>query len=141
MMELQVFGPSGQPTTAAENLARARQASLARREAMAMSRVAQVGSKTFQDVLERDPVVVVDFYADWRGPCRIVAPIMEKLATEYDGKAKFTKLDVDDSPPIANQLGIMSIPTLIVFKNGKPAEKFVGAAPAQHYRDIIERVL
>ncbi len=106
-----------------------------------MSGVAQVGSKTFQDVLDRDPVVVVDFYANWRGPCRIVAPIMEKLATEYDGKAKFTKLDVDDSPPIANQLGIMSIPTLIVFKNGKPAEKFVGAAPAQHYRDIIERVL
>ena len=99
-----------------------------------MSRVAQVGPKTFQDVLERDPVVVVDFYANWRGPCRIVAPIMEKLATEYDGKAKFTKLDVDDSLPIANQLGIMSIPTLIVFKNGKPAEKFVGAAPAQHYR-------
>ena len=66
---------------------------------------------------------------------------MEKLATEYDGKAKFTKLDVDDSPSIANQFGIMSIPTLIVFRNGKPAEKFVGAAPAQHYRDIIERVL
>lgn len=106
-----------------------------------MSGVAQVDSKTFQDVLERDPVVVVDFYADWCGPCRIVAPIMEKLATEYDGKAKFTKLDVDDSPSIANQFGIMSIPTLIVFKNGKPAEKFVGAAPAQHYRDIIERVL
>ena len=106
-----------------------------------MSRVAQVDSKTFQDVLERDPIVVVDFYADWCGPCRIVAPIMEKLATEYDGKAKFTKLDVDDSPSIANQFGIMSIPTFIVFRNGKPAEKFVGAAPAQHYRDIIERVL
>ncbi len=141
MMELQIFGPSGRPTTAAENLARARQASLARQETWAMSGVAQVGSKTFQDVLDRDPVVVVDFYANWRGPCRIVAPIMEKLATEYDGKAKFTKLDVDDNPPIANQLGIMSIPTLIVFRNGKPAEKFVGAAPAQHYRDIIERVL
>mgnify|MGYP001573173119 FL=1 len=85
--------------------------------------------------------MLIDFYADWCGPCRIVAPIMEKLATEYDGKAKFTSLDVDDSPSIANQFGIMSIPTLIVFRNGKPAEKFVGAAPAQHYRDIIERVL
>ena len=106
-----------------------------------MSGVAQGDSKTFQDVLDRDPVVVVDFYANWCGPCRIVAPIMEKLATEYDGKAKFMKLDVDDSPSIANQFGIMSIPTLIVFRNGKPAEKFVGAAPAQHYRDIIERVL
>ncbi len=106
-----------------------------------MSGVAQVDSKTFQEVVGHNSVVVVDFYADWCGPCRIVAPIMEKLATEYDGKAKFTKLDVDDSPSIANQFGIMSIPTLIVFRNGKPAEKFVGAAPAQHYRDIIERVL
>ncbi len=85
--------------------------------------------------------MVVDFYADWCGPCKIVAPIMEKLADEYNGKAKFTKLDVDDNPTIANQYGIMSIPTLIVFKNGKPSERFVGAAPVQSYRDIIERVL
>ncbi len=106
-----------------------------------MSGVAQVDSKTFGEVVERNPVVVVDFYADWCGPCKVVAPIMEKLAREYDGKAKFTKLDVDDSPSIANQFGIMSIPTLIVFRNGKPAEKFVGAAPAKHSRDIIERVL
>jgi len=106
-----------------------------------MSGVAQVASKTFQEVMEHNPVVVVDFYADWCGPCKLVAPIMEKLATEYDGKAKFTKLDVDDNPAIADKFGIMSIPTLIVFKSGKPAERFVGAAPAQHYRDLIERVL
>ena len=106
-----------------------------------MSRVAQVDSKTFQEVVERNPVVVVDFYADWCGPCKIVAPIMEKLSTEYYGKAKFTKLDVDNSPAIANQFGIVSIPTLIVFKNGTPVERIVGAVPAEHYRGIIERVL
>ena len=103
--------------------------------------VAQVDSEGFSDVVERNHVVVVDFYADWCGPCKIVAPIMEKLSTEYDGKAKFTKLDVDDSPAIANQFGIVSIPTLIVFKNGKPVERTVGAVPAEHYRGIIERVL
>ena len=106
-----------------------------------MTGVAHVDSKTFQEVVEHNPVVVVDFYADWCGPCKLVGPIMEKLATEYDGKAKFTKLDVDDNPAIADKFGIMSIPTLIVFKSGKPAERFVGAAPAQHYRDLIERVL
>src|SRR3990172_6542556 len=108
---------------------------------MAMTVVAHVDSKTFQEVVEHNPVVVVDFYADWCGPCKLVAPIMEKLATEYDGKATFTKLDVDDNPKIADKFGIMSIPTLIVFKSGKPAERFVGAAPAQNYRDLIQRVL
>ena len=107
-----------------------------------MSRdVARVDSKTYQDLVERNPVVVADFYADWCGPCKIVAPIMEKLAAEYDGKAKFTKLDVDDNPAVADRFGIMSIPTLIVFKNGKPVERFVGAAPVERYRSIIERVL
>ncbi len=106
-----------------------------------MSRVEQVDIRTFGDTVKTSPVVVVDFYADWCGPCKIIAPIMEKLATEFDGKAKFTKVDVDHNPTIADQFGIMSIPTLIVFKNGKPAERFVGAAPAEHYRTIINKVL
>ncbi len=106
-----------------------------------MSGVAQVDTRTFQDTVKTNTVVVVDFYADWCGPCKLIAPIMEKLATEYDGKAKFTNVDVDHNPTIADQFGIMSIPTLIVFKNGKPAERFVGAAPAEHYRNIINKVL
>ncbi len=103
--------------------------------------VAQVDSASFQQVVEGGDVVIVDFYADWCGPCKIVAPIMEKLSSEYDGRAKFTKLDVDNNPEVAERFGIMSIPTLIVFKKGKPVERFVGAAPPQHYRDLIERAL
>ena len=83
----------------------------------------------------------MDFYADWCGPCKVVAPIMERLATEYDGRVQFTKLEVDNNAVIVDQFGIMSIPTLIVFKSGKPAERFVGAARAENYRSIIERVL
>lgn len=103
--------------------------------------VGQVDSETFESAVEGGEVVVVDFYADWCGPCKVVAPIMEQLSSEYNGRVKFTKLDVDNSPDIANKFGIMSIPTLIVFKKGKPVERFVGAAPAQYYRDLIERAL
>ncbi len=109
---------------------------------MAMSQgVAHVDSKTFQDVVERSPVEVVDFYADWCGPCKIVAPIMEKLAEEYNGKARFTKVDVDDNPALADQFGIMSLPILIISKNGKPVERIVGTVRAEHCRGIIGRVL
>ncbi len=101
----------------------------------------QVDSKTFQDFLDHNPVAVVDFYADWCGPCRIVSPVIEKLAGEYDGKAKFAKLDVDASPSIAEKFGVASIPTLIVFKNGRPVERIIGATPAEHYRSRIGRVL
>ena len=105
-----------------------------------MSQVRQLNADSFQ-VTVKTGVVVVDFYADWCGPCKMVAPIMERLATEYDGRVQFTKLDVDDNAVIADQSGIMSIPTLIVFKSGNPVERFVGAAPAENYRSIIERVL
>ncbi len=108
---------------------------------MAMSEVEQVDAETFEHTVKANHVVVVDFYADWCGPCKVIAPIMEKLSTEYDGKAKFTKIDVDENPAIAEQFEIMSIPTLIVFKNGKPVERFVGAAPAEHYRNIVNGVL
>lgn len=102
---------------------------------------AHLDSKTFQDFLARSPVVVVDFYADWCGPRRIVSPVIENLAGEYDGKAKFAKLDVDASPSIAEKFGVASIPTLIIFKNGRPVDRIIGAAPAEHYRSRIGRVL
>ena len=105
-----------------------------------MSGVRKVNTDTFQEEVKTG-IVVVDFYADWCGPFKVVAPIMERLATEYDGRVQFTKLDVYYNAVIADQFGIMSIPTLIVFKSGNPVERFVGAAPAENYRSIIERVL
>ena len=101
----------------------------------------QIDSKTFQDFLDHNPVAVVDFYADWCGPCRTVSQVIEKLAGEYDGRAKFAKLDVDASPSIAEKFGVASIPTLIIFKNGRAVDRIVGAAPAEYYRGRIEEVL
>lgn len=102
---------------------------------------AQVDSKTFQDLVDRNRITVVDFYADWCGPCKIVSPIVERLATEYIGKASFAKLDVDASPSIADKFGVMSIPTVIIFKDGRAVDRIVGAVPAETYRGRIERAI
>jgi len=80
-----------------------------------------------EEVLGSDLPVLVDFWATWCGPCKIISPIIEELAKEYNGKFKIGKLNVDENPKIATQYGIMSIPTLIFFKNGKVMEQAVGA--------------
>ncbi len=84
----------------------------------------------FQDeVLDADQPVLVDFWAEWCGPCRQVAPIVEDLADEYDGKVKVGKLDVDANQQVAMEYGIRSIPALVIFKDGKPADQLIGVAP------------
>src|SRR5712692_7104893 len=87
--------------------------------------------ETFEQTVARLPVVVVDFWAAWCGPCRMVAPIIEQLAKEYMGKVTFGKLNVDENPVVANAFQIQSIPSLLVFKNGKLVDGLVGAAPKQ----------
>jgi len=83
------------------------------------------------EVLQSDKVVLVDFWAAWCGPCRMVAPIVEELATELEGKAVIGKLDVDNNPSVSSALGIRNIPTLLVFKGGKVVDKQVGVAPKE----------
>ena len=85
--------------------------------------------ENFEQTIEREPITVVDFWAVWCGPCRMVAPIIDQLAKEYAGKVTFGKLDVDENPMVANALQIQSIPSLLVFKNGKLVDGLVGAAP------------
>ena len=80
-------------------------------------------------VLKSDKPVIVDFWAEWCGPCRIIGPIINELSQDYDGKAIFTKLDVDSNPGVSAKFGIRNIPTVLFFKNGEIADKQVGAVP------------
>lgn len=82
-----------------------------------------------EEVLKSDTPVLVDFWAEWCGPCRMIGPIVEELSSEYEGKAKVGKLNIDHNPNVPMKFGIRSIPTLLVFKNGELVDKVVGAVP------------
>lgn len=98
-----------------------------------------IGSKDFkQKVLDAQRPVLVDFYATWCGPCKMLSPTVDEVAKELSDKADVYRLDVDKSPDIAGQYGVMSVPTLIVFKDGKPARTSVGAVPKQNVLDLFE---
>ncbi|NOZ28980.1 MAG: thioredoxin [Chloroflexi bacterium] len=95
-----------------------------------MAKPVVVTDATFEEeVLQSDIPVLTDFWAEWCGPCKMIAPILEEIAEEYDGKLKVAKLDVDQNPATMTTYGIMSIPTLILFKNGEEVERLIGAMP------------
>ncbi|MFC1584935.1 thioredoxin [Fibrobacterota bacterium] len=94
-----------------------------------------------QEVLQQTGVVLVDFWAPWCGPCKMIAPIVEEIAGEYAGKIKVGKLNTDEAPQTAANFGIRSIPTLIIYKDGKPAEQIVGAIPKNQITEKLNSVL
>jgi thioredoxin 1 len=97
-----------------------------------------VTDDSFQsEVVSSTTPVLVDFWAIWCGPCKMIAPVVEELAAEMDGKLKVAKVDVDANPKIAMQFGIRSIPTLLIFKDGKVVEQIVGAVPKRH---LVEKL-
>ncbi len=102
-----------------------------------MSNLIYVSDTTFEtEILQSETPVLVDFYADWCGPCHAIAPMLEEIAEEVDGRFRVAKLDIDDNGATATEYDVRSIPTLILFKDGKPVERWVGVVPKE---DILSR--
>ncbi len=107
-----------------------------------MAHPVTVTDSSFNDeVINSDTPVLVDFWASWCAPCKAIAPVVEDLATEYDGRMKMVKIDIDANPVVPGQFGVMSIPTLMVFLKGKPVERIVGYQGKSKLTAVIDGVL
>ena len=107
-----------------------------------MSNLTQVSEADFNTtVLESKEPVLVDFYADWCTPCKMIAPVLDELAVEYDGRLNIVKVNVDDAPGVASTYGIMSIPALVFFSGGKPQQSLVGVKPKPAVKAAVEKLL
>jgi len=107
-----------------------------------MGKATEITQTSFQsEVLESSIPVLVDFWAPWCGPCRRIAPLVEQLVTEYAGKAKIAKVDVDQCQELAGSYGVMNIPTLMVFKGGEVVERFTGIPDTTRLKDAINQAI
>ena len=94
-----------------------------------MGKPIEITDANFEEIIASDKPVLVDFWAEWCGPCKMIGPVVEELAADYDGKAVIGKVDVDSNPAVSAKFGIRSIPTLLVFKGGEIVDKQIGAVP------------
>jgi len=103
-----------------------------------MSKPIEITDANFEDILATEKPVLVDFWAEWCGPCKMIGPVVEELASDYDGKAVIGKVDVDNNPNVSAKFGIRSIPTLLFFKNGEIVDKQIGAVPKSILANKLE---
>jgi thioredoxin 1 len=94
-----------------------------------MGKTLELNDSNFDEAIKSDKPVLVDFWAEWCGPCKMIGPVVEELAGDYEGKAVIAKINVDENPQVTARFGVRSIPTLLVFKNGQVVDKQVGAVP------------
>ena len=95
----------------------------------------------FEELLQNNVVVVADFWAEWCGPCRMITPIVEELASAYEGKVLIGKVNVDEEGDLATKYGIRNIPTILIFKDGEIAQKFVGVSPKNVYTEALDKLM
>ena len=106
-----------------------------------MVKTLEITDSNFNDVISKNKTVLVDFWAEWCGPCRIIGPVIEELANEYEGKAIIGKLDVDSNPESSVKYGVRSIPTILTFKDGEIIDRQVGAVPKETLTNVIDSQL
>ena len=101
----------------------------------------EVTQKNIKEILESNEAVMLDFWAPWCGPCRMIAPVIDELANDYDGKVAICKVNTDEEQDVAEKYGIRSIPTIVFIKNGEVVDQIVGATSIQNFRQKIDSVL
>lgn len=106
-----------------------------------MSEVKVLNDAEFKDFIEKSNVALIDFYADWCGPCQIIKPVMKELSEELEGKAEFGKIDVDKDKERATEFGIMSIPTLLIFSKGKLVDRLTGTVPKEIIKERLGKFI
>jgi len=104
-------------------------------------KIVQANSQTLQVILKSDALVFVDFYAEWCGPCKMIAPLIDKLADEFQGKVTFARLNIDENPDLAGRYEVRSIPILMIFRREKLIRRMVSASSIGHYRGELQKVV